>query len=331
MRRPRPARWLAVASMTLLTTAGMSALAPAQADAPTTFAETTLSARNLDSAPIGRYVALGDSYAAGPLVPVQSGQPAGCLRSSRNYPAVLARSAGFTNFTDVSCSGATTEDMTGPQAVRPGPNPPQLDALDGTESLVTLTIGGNDIGFASIITECTTRSSANLLGAACKDFFTAGGEDELAERIDDAAGKVEDVLAEIRERSPAARVALVGYPSILPDTGPGCYPVAPFSAGDTAYLRDTQKALNAMLAEQAADAGVDYVDTYTPTIGHDICQLPGVKWVEGLVPTSPAAPVHPNSQGMRAMAAATGAVIGVPVAEPVAEPVPAEAAATTNG
>ncbi|ALE73662.1 putative secreted hydrolase [Pseudonocardia sp. Ae168_Ps1] len=332
MRRPRPARWLAVATMTLLSSAGMGALAPAQAEAPTTFAETTMSARNLDTAPVGRYVALGDSYAAGPLVPLQTGQPAGCLRSDHNYPSVLARSAGFADFTDVSCSGATTEDMTAAQEVKLGPNPPQLDALDGSESLVTLTIGGNDIGFGEIIQECATRSSTNLLGSACKDFYTEGGDDQLAARIDDASSKVADVLSEIRDRAPAARVAVVGYPSILPDTGPGCYPVAPFSAGDTAYLRDTEKLLNGMLAEQAAEAGLDYVDTYGPTVGHDICQLPGVKWTEGLVPTSPAAPVHPNAQGMRAMAAATGAVIGVPVAAPSSQPVPAEAAAArTNG
>lgn len=339
MRRPRPSRWLAVATMTVLSSAGMGALAPAQAEAPTTLADTTLaeatltettpSARNLDTGPVGRYVALGDSYAAGPLVPAQTGRPAGCRRSDNNYPAVLAHSAGFEDFTDVSCSGATTEDMTAPQEVNPGPNPPQLDALDGSESLVTVTIGGNDIGFGEIIQECVTRSSQNLLGAACRDFYTEGGEDQLTGRIDEASSDVADLLSEIRDRAPAARIAAVGYPSILPDEGPGCYPVAPFSAGDTAYLRDVEKRLNGMLAEEAAEAGVDYVDTYTPTIGHDICQLPGEKWVEGLVPTSPAAPVHPNAQGMRAMAAATGAVIGVPVAAPSSQP--ARAAAAPSG
>ncbi|MEQ3553677.1 SGNH/GDSL hydrolase family protein [Pseudonocardia nematodicida] len=305
--------------MTALTSVGMGALAPAQAEAPTLYADNGTMSGSLFDAPAGRYVALGDSYAAGPLIPAQTGRPAGCLRSTQNYPSVLANSGGFTDFTDASCSGATTEHLTGPQAVAAGPNPPQLDALDGSESLVTLTIGGNDIGFASIITECSTRSSTNLLGAACRDFYTADGSDELAQRIDDTADDVAAVLAAIRERSPRAQVALVGYPVILPDSGPGCFPVAPFSPGDTAYLRDTQKSLNAMLEAKAADAGVDYVDTYTPTIGHDICKLPGVKWVEGLVPTSPAAPVHPNDRGMRAMAAATGEVVGVPVAPPSSE------------
>jgi lysophospholipase L1-like esterase len=302
--------------MTLLASAGTGALAPAQAEAPTTLA-TSASARNLDTATesVGRYVALGDSYAAGPLVPLQTGQPAGCLRSNQNYPSVLAGSAGA-DVVDVSCSGATTDDFTDPQPVAPTPNPPQLDALDGSEKLVTLTIGGNDIGFADIIQRCATVSSTNLAGAACRDSFTKDGEDELTGRIDGTASKVADALDEIKDKAPDARVAVVGYPSILPDTGPGCFPVVPFSAGDVAYLRDVEKKLNGMLESEARDAGVDYVDTYTPTIGHDVCQLPPRKWVEGLVPTSPAAPVHPNAQGERAMAAAVGEVVGVPVAPP---------------
>ncbi|TCK24288.1 SGNH/GDSL hydrolase family protein [Pseudonocardia endophytica] len=316
MRRPRSAQWFAVAAMTLLASAGTGALAPAQAEAPTTLA-TSASARNLDTATesVGRYVALGDSYAAGPLIPLQTGQPAGCLRSNQNYPSVLANSAGA-DVVDVSCSGAKTDDFTDPQPVQPGPNPPQFDALDGSEKLVTLTIGGNDIGFADIIQRCATVSPTNLAGAACRDSFTKDGEDELTGRIDGTASKVADALDEIRDRAPGARVAVVGYPTILPDTGPGCFPIVPFSAGDVAYLRGVEKQLNGMLEKEAADAGVDFVDTYTPTIGHDVCQLPPRKWVEGLVPTSPAAPVHPNAQGERAMAAALGEVVGVPVAPP---------------
>ncbi|HEV7471024.1 MAG TPA: SGNH/GDSL hydrolase family protein [Pseudonocardia sp.] len=250
-----------------------------------------------------RYVALGDSYTAGPLIPVQSGQPAGCLRSTANYPSLVARSLQAGTFVDVSCSGATTTDLTAPQNVSLGPNPPQLDALTGAEDLVTLGIGGNDIGFAAIIGDCAARSPLAPFGSACKDYYTAGGTDQLAARIDGVSAKIADALDEIADRSPNARVALVGYPAILPDQGPGCFPIVPFSAGDVAYLRGVEKALNAMLEGEADDAGVTYVDTYTPTIGHDICQLPGRKWVEGLVPTAPAAPVHPNAQGMKAIAA----------------------------
>jgi lysophospholipase L1-like esterase len=256
-----------------------------------------------EQAAVQSYVALGDSYAAGPLIPLQTGLPAGCLRSNRNYPSLVAETLGIPAFRDVTCSSATTEHLGSPQSVPLGVNAPQFDALAQDTELVSLTIGGNDIGFGQIINECATRSPLQPAGAACRDFYHAGGSDELAERIAATAPDIDAALAEIDTRSPDARVLLVGYPAILPDTGPGCFPVVPFSPGDVAYLRETEKRLNAMLADRADAAGVDYVDTYTPTIGHDVCQLPGVKWIEGLVPTSPAYPVHPNALGMVAMAA----------------------------
>jgi hypothetical protein len=247
----------------------------------------------------GEYVALGDSYTAGPLIPVQTGQPAGCLRSDHNYPSLVRQSLRSSSFRDVSCSGATTAEMTKAQQVTGGANPPQLTALTRSAALVTLGIGGNDIGFAQIIEACATRSSTKPLGAACKDYYNQGGHDELDARIDATAPKVAAVLDAIHQRSPDATVLVLGYPTILPDKGPGCYPVVPFSPGDVAYLRQVEKHLNAMLAAQAASGHAQFVDTYRSSIGHDICQLPGTKWVEGLVPTSPAAPVHPNALGMR--------------------------------
>jgi lysophospholipase L1-like esterase len=256
------------------------------------------------------YVALGDSYAAGPLIPLQYGTPPGCARSDHNYPALTSQALATASFVDVSCSGAKTGDLTAPQETEAGTNPPQLDALAVDTDLVTISIGGNDIGFSEIVEECATRSPTEPDGAACRDFYNSGGSDELAARIDAAAPKVQAGLQGIIARSPAADVLLVGYPTIVPDDGPGCFPAVPFSPGDTQYLRETTKNLNDMLAEQAALAGVDYVDTYTPTIGHDICQLPGDKWVEGLAPTSPAAPMHPNALGMEAMSAAVVAAIG---------------------
>ncbi|WP_345412622.1 SGNH/GDSL hydrolase family protein [Pseudonocardia xishanensis] len=247
-----------------------------------------------------RYVALGDSYSAGPLVPPQEGMPVGCLRSGSNFPSVVAAGIGAAEFVDVSCSGATTDDLTAPQSVALGSNPPQLDALTGAEDLVTLTIGGNDVGFADIIGRCALTSPTDLFGAACKASYGS----TLDERIAVAGEKVATALDAVAKRSPDATVALVGYPALLPDEGPGCFPLVPFSAGDVAWLRGVEKDLNATLAARAAAAGATYVDTYTPTIGHDMCQVPGVKWIEGLLPTAPAAPVHPNELGMKAMGAA---------------------------
>lgn len=286
MTRSRAARWAPRYLAAFLVPAGVLALTATPASADTSFSS---------------YVALGDSYAAGPLIPVQLGSPPGCLRSDHNYPSLVAKALGITQFRDVTCSGATTDDLAVPQSVPLGINPPQFDALGPDTELVSMTMGGNDIGFASIVAECATRSPTRPLGAACKDFFTAGGTDRLAARIDGAAPKIAAALAVIKSRSPDARVVLVGYPAILPDKGPGCFPVVPFSAGDVAYLREVEKELDAMLETQAEDAGVRYVDTYGPTIGHDICTLPGTKWIEGLTPTAPAAPVHPNALGEAAM------------------------------
>src|SRR5690349_21235339 len=91
------------------------------------------------------YVSLGDSYAAGPLIPNQL-SPLGCLKSDHNYAHLAAPSIGLT-LRDPSCSGAKTDHMTQTQNVEPGPNPPQFNALDSETTVVSITIGGNDIGF----------------------------------------------------------------------------------------------------------------------------------------------------------------------------------------
>ncbi|HEV2766853.1 MAG TPA: SGNH/GDSL hydrolase family protein [Acidimicrobiales bacterium] len=241
------------------------------------------------------YVAMGDSYTAGPGIPHPVPYPLGCWRSDRNYPHLVGQSRGSL-LRDVSCSGATTTDLVAPQPVLGGPNPPQLDALDAEVGVVSLQIGGNDIGFAEIIQRCT---AVVPLGTPCQRFYTRGGIDEISRRITETGPKVGAVLAQAQRRSPEARLFVLGYPSILPDTGLGCWPVMPIAPGDVPYLREKHKELNAMLATQAEAAGATYVDLYGPSVGHDACQLPRTRWVEPLVPLSPAAAYHPNALGMR--------------------------------
>lgn len=248
------------------------------------------------------YVALGDSYAAGPLIPVQRTDPIGCERSTMNYPARLAAALHIRDYTDVSCSSATTDNMTVPQTVPLGTNPPQFNTLHSDTDLVTLTISGNDIGFSDILVTCVGLSATDPFGNPCERQATVGGTDRYAERIVATAPKVARVLEGIHERSPRATVLLVGYLRILPPAL-GCYPVFPIARGDVPYLDGLEQRLTAMLADQAFNHGVVFVDSYAGSLGHDACQLPGVKWVEGTVPTSPAAPVHPNATGMQAVAA----------------------------
>jgi hypothetical protein len=241
------------------------------------------------------YVSLGDSYTAGPLIPLQI-PPFGCLKSNNNYPHLTARNLGL-ELRDPSCSGAETEDMENPQNVDPdGPNPPQFDSLSRQTRIVTLQIGGNDIGFSSIARDCASATSNE--GTPCQDRYVHDGRDEISERIQATALLVDAVLDGIRARSPKARVLVVNYAAILPDEGPGCWPQMPVTDGDVPYVRAKQKELNAMLAAQAVANGAALVDWYTASIGHDACKPPIIRWVEPVVPVNAAAPLHPNLGGM---------------------------------
>ncbi len=254
------------------------------------------------------YVALGDSYASGPLIPNQEPNPVGCARSDHDYASDLTRSLGIPTLVDVTCGGATTADMTQSQSVPLGSNPPEFDALTPDTDLVSLTIGGNDIGFTSILETCAVESLTNPFGNPCQRHYTAGGTDQLAAAVTATAPKVAAVLAGIRQRAPHARIVVVGYLRILPPSG-GCWPVFPIARGDVPYLDGVENELNGMLGQQASDAGATFVNP-GPVTGHDVCQPEGTKWVEGIVPTAPAFPVHPNAAGMSAVAGMLAAALG---------------------
>lgn len=250
------------------------------------------------SASAAGYVALGDSYVAGPFIP-NPVLPLGCLKSDHNYPHLAAPSIGALK--DPSCSGAKTDDMTNPQSVEiDGPNPPQFNSLEAGTEIVSLTIGGNDIGFSEIAQSCITF---NPFSSPCKDKYDSGGKDQIAERIAATAPKVAAVLQGIHGRSPQARVYVVNYPAIFPETGSGCWPQMPISFSDAPYLRAKQRELNAMLATEAANNGAKLANWYQASIGHDACKSSSVRWVEPLVPNNPAAPIHPNLHGMEGAAA----------------------------
>jgi lysophospholipase L1-like esterase len=252
------------------------------------------------------YVALGDSYAAGPLVPSQTA-PLGCLRSDHNYAHLAAPAIGL-SLRDRSCSGARTGDMTHPQELALGGlNPAQLDSLGRGTKVVSLTIGGNDIGFSEIALGCI---AIDPFAAPCMDRYDSGGRDLVAERIAAAAPKVAAVLRGIHARSPRARVFVVNYAAIFPETGPGCWPQMPMGYGDVPYLRSKERELNAMLAAQAAAGGATLVDWYRASIGHDACEDPSTRWVEPVLPANPAAPIHPNLAGMQGAADALVEAVG---------------------
>ena len=251
----------------------------------------------VDAAP-RTYVALGDSYAAGPLIPMQE-EPWGCLKSTNNYPKLLAARLGL-DLRDATCSGAQTKDMTRAQGVSPEPNPPQFDRLDAGVDLVTLQIGGNDIGFGGIAETC---GRAAFEQESCKEQYVdpVTGADELRRRIAVTQPKVEAVIDGIRERAPEAKILVLGYPGIFRFGPVASCPAMGVGESDAQYLRGIQEALNAMIAAAADAKDAKYVDVYGPSAGRTGCDLPVLRWIEPLVPANAAAPIHPNLNGMLGM------------------------------
>lgn len=265
----------------------------------------------------GRYVALGDSYTAGLGVPRRTGAVGGCGQSTSSYPRLVGRTLRL-DLTDMSCSSATIADMTTAQPTGQGTNPAQLSALSSGDALVTVSIGGNDIGLIGIVTKCTELDllPALIPGQSstvtpCANYYTSGGVDQIQQRINGVTGSLADLLRQISERAPHARVYVVGYPDLLPGGGGGgqCGGAVGITAGDVAFLNKQEVRLNGVLAQVARAAGDGYVNTYTPSQGHDACAAPASRWLEPLMPSAAAAPLHPNAAGERAMADAVVAGI----------------------
>ncbi|MEU1826298.1 MULTISPECIES: SGNH/GDSL hydrolase family protein [Streptomyces] len=246
------------------------------------------------------YVALGDSYAAGAGIPASSGGL--CLRSDRSYGRLLAASLKPVSYTDVTCAAAKVGALTTAQTdVGIRVNGPQLDAVKPDTKLVTLTIGGNnlgtsDLGFVDVVVACSGLALTNPFGAPCRDFY----KDTLSKRLDAVAPQLADGLQRIHAKAPGAKVLIVGYPSVVPDDPRTCLGKMPITTGDIAYLRTVLGDLNKMAARTAAANDATFVDTLTPTTGHDPCSAD--PWVEPLIPGKPTLPLHPNATGERVRA-----------------------------
>ncbi|MCK2240855.1 MULTISPECIES: SGNH/GDSL hydrolase family protein [unclassified Crossiella] len=248
---------------------------------------------------VRHYVALGDSFTSGPLIPLPRLNPLGCARSTENYPSLLNRRIRPARFTDISCGAADTTNMTQPQSVPLGRNPAQFSALTKDTDLVSVSIGGNDFSvFGETISTCASLRASDPGGAPCAKKFG----DELSKRIGQTEGRVVAVLRGIRERAPKARVLVVGYPRIAPPSGT-CPNTLPFATGDYPFLDGVEQQLNAALRRAAGATGDTYVDTYGPSLGHDACQRRGVAWVNGQhTDLLAAASYHPFRTGMVGMA-----------------------------
>jgi len=250
-----------------------------------------------------RYVALGDSYSAGSgVLPPDPTSPF-CARSLANYPHVIAARIGA-RLTDVTCGAAETKDFS--QSQYPGVAP-QLDALRRRTQLVTMTIGGNDNNtFIDAIAECGAAGLSTLgQGSPCQDMYGNQFRHDIRHKTYPALVKA---LKAVRHRAPHARVAILGYPWILPRTE-GCFDKMPVAEGDVPYLRGIQATLNDAVSRAAAVTGATYVDFSRVSEGHDACQAEGVRWIEPVLQGTNPVVVHPNALGERHMAGHTVRVL----------------------
>ncbi|HET6939096.1 MAG TPA: SGNH/GDSL hydrolase family protein, partial [Nocardioides sp.] len=215
------------------------------------------------AAKVSSYVAMGDSYSATGIAPVDPG-PAGseCGRSDATYSHLIAAQLGVKSFRDAACGGADTTDYFHAQHAD---IPAQLLALKKSTELVTMTIGGNDGNlFGGLITACAIASAVerqttgSISGAPCKRLYRGSYRKKVQQ---ETYPSVLHALRSVRKRAPEATVAILGYPQILPATGvPACYSSVPISMGDVPYLDRIQRTLNHVIERAAKQTGVRFVD-----------------------------------------------------------------------
>ncbi|MEB4208490.1 SGNH/GDSL hydrolase family protein [Mycobacterium sp. 94-17] len=248
---------------------------------------------------MSRYVALGSSMAAGPGIRARAaGAPRWSGRSARNYAHLIAQRYGY-DLVDVTFSGATTAHVL---TERQHGAPPQIAALDGTESLVTVTIGGNDVGYIPLLTVAALPRSLRhlpLLGDRIGELLDRQARDRALDAVFESLCAVGRAL---RQRSPQARIFFVDYLTVLPPAGA---PAAPLSPTDADLGRHVAATLETMTADAAAATGGEVVRAAAESRDHHAWSpdpwttLPARLGVP--LPGRPA-PLHPNAAGMRAVA-----------------------------
>jgi lysophospholipase L1-like esterase len=234
------------------------------------------------------YVALGDSFASGVGARTYYTASAGCYRSPRSYPALVAARSGL-RLTFAACAGARTADVLERQA----------PSLRGSTAYVTLTIGGNDLGFVRVLTTC---ARPGWLGNCRKAV-------ERARRTLRTAlpGRLDTVLATIRSRSPHARVVVTGYPRLFGEED--CSALTFFSGSERRRLNAATDELDAVIRARARAAGLRYVSPAADFRGHAWCDDDA--WVNGA--SNPVVnSYHPNLRGHAAYARVVGPALAGP-------------------
>jgi lysophospholipase L1-like esterase len=234
--------------------------------------------------------------AAGPGIrPKAPHAPFGSGRSEVNYAHLVAQRLSY-DLVDVTFSGATTAHVL---TDRQRKVLPQIEAIDGSEGLVTITIGGNDAGYIPLLYAAglpRLLRSLPIVGPGLREQLDPAARDiALAQVAESLIG----VGREVRARAPQARVLFVDYLALLPPAGT---PAPPLSAPDIAVARHVGDTLKQLTEDAAAATGCELVRASDASVDHH--PWSNEPWVSGLGLPLPGrvVPLHPNAAGMRAVA-----------------------------
>ncbi|MBA2954957.1 SGNH/GDSL hydrolase family protein [Nocardioides sp. MAH-18] len=218
------------------------------------------------------YVALGDSYSSGVGTRTYISDGTSCQRSTYAYPYLVAQQKGYA-LTFKACSGAKIPDVTG-----------QLSALSTGTGYVTVSVGGNDAGFSSVVTECAQPGWAS----------NCDGRINTAQAYinNTLPGALSTLYSSIRSKAPNAKVVVVGYPRVF--NGEDCNAGTFFSPAEETRLNATADLLNSKLSAAAAARGFSFANPTSRFVGHAVCD--DTEWLNGLSnPVSES--YHPNRAG----------------------------------
>jgi lysophospholipase L1-like esterase len=242
-----------------------------------------------------RYVALGSSFAAGAgLGPLQKDSPLLCARSVNGYPQQLARMRRL-SIVDMSCGGAVTKHILRGGQFFQGP---QLRVIDADTRLVTITTGGNDVGYVGDLSLLALRKSGTPFGWLARTLWKGptppAGRDYARLRDELLA-----TLAAVRARAPKATIVVATYPTILPPAG--TCPRLALSAAEADLMRRVADRLAATTRAAAEQGGTVVVDMHGLGGEHNACSAS--PWTRGWTNGGPA-PFHPTLEGAAATAQA---------------------------
>ncbi|MGW7055039.1 SGNH/GDSL hydrolase family protein [Streptomyces sp. NPDC054887] len=219
------------------------------------------------------YVALGDSYSSGVGAGSYDSASGNCKRSTRAFPVLWAASHSPSSFAFTACSGARTGDVTAGQ----------LAPLSASTDLVSLTVGGNDAGFADVMTTCVLQSESACLAriATARAYVDST-----------LPGKLDSVYSAIRAKATAARVVVLGYPRFY-KLGGSC--IAGLTERERSAINDASDYLNDATAKRAADHGYAFAPVSPAFAGHEICS--SAPWLHSVKWTNIGESYHPTAAG----------------------------------